>query len=147
MKTALVTGAARGIGKATAELFGKSGFRVLALDKEPVSGGIRYDLTGLGGIPELIEHNHNGWLVPQGDTQSLSAAMVNLSRQPELRARFADHGKKHIVARFSAERYLHELETFYHYHSGKKPKIIHEERAGAKPGSEIRLDVQAGGIS
>jgi 3-oxoacyl-[acyl-carrier protein] reductase len=54
VKTALVTGAARGIGKATAELFGKSGFRVLALDKEPVSGGIRYDLTGLGGIPKLI---------------------------------------------------------------------------------------------
>jgi glycosyltransferase involved in cell wall biosynthesis len=100
-----------------------------------------------GGIPELIEHNQNGWLVPQGDSQSLAAAMVNLGRQPKLRARFAEQGKKHIVARFSAERYLHELENFYHYHSGKKPKAIHQERAGVTPGSEIRLDVQAGGIS
>jgi glycosyltransferase involved in cell wall biosynthesis len=100
-----------------------------------------------GGIPELIEHNQNGWLVPQGDTQSLASAMVNLGRQPELRTRFAEQGKQHIVARFSAERFLHELENFYHYHSGQKPKITHEERAGAKSASEIRLDVQAGGIS
>jgi len=54
VKTALVTGAARGIGKATAALFGKAGFRVLSLDKETLSGGIKYDLTDLAGIPKLI---------------------------------------------------------------------------------------------
>ena len=54
MKTALVTGAARGIGKATAALLGKAGFKILSLDKEPLPGGIRYDLTDLAGIPKLI---------------------------------------------------------------------------------------------
>jgi 3-oxoacyl-[acyl-carrier protein] reductase len=55
LKTALVTGAARGIGKATAALFEKSGFRVLALDKDVIPGGITYDLTNLDGIPKLVD--------------------------------------------------------------------------------------------
>jgi 3-oxoacyl-[acyl-carrier protein] reductase len=54
VKTALVTGAARGIGKATAALFERSGFRVLRLDKVAIPGGITYDLTDLTGIPKLI---------------------------------------------------------------------------------------------
>lgn len=52
MKTALVTGAARGIGRAVADALEKSGLRVLKLD---VQGGIPYDLTDLAGIPRLID--------------------------------------------------------------------------------------------
>jgi NAD(P)-dependent dehydrogenase (short-subunit alcohol dehydrogenase family) len=55
VKTALVTGAARGIGRATAVLFERSGFRVLALDKDVIPGGITYDLTNLAGIPKLVD--------------------------------------------------------------------------------------------
>jgi len=55
LKTALVTGAARGIGKATAALFERSGFRVLALDKDVIPGGITYDLTNVAGIPKLVD--------------------------------------------------------------------------------------------
>lgn len=58
MKTALVTGAARGIGKACAEALRKSGFRVLALDREfsaTSDGKIQYDLTDLAGIARLVE--------------------------------------------------------------------------------------------
>ena len=52
MKTALVTGAARGIGRATADALAKAGLRVLRLD---VEGEIAYDLTNLPGIPKLID--------------------------------------------------------------------------------------------
>ena len=52
MKTALVTGTARGIGLATANALQKAGLRVLRLD---VQGEIAYDLTNLAGIPKLIE--------------------------------------------------------------------------------------------
>ena len=51
MKTALVTGAARGIGRAAADALAKAGFRVLRLDLE---GEIKYDLTDLAGIPKLV---------------------------------------------------------------------------------------------
>jgi 3-oxoacyl-[acyl-carrier protein] reductase len=58
VKTALVTGAARGIGRAAAEALSKSGVRVIALDREfPNSFSFEklvYDLTDLAGIPALV---------------------------------------------------------------------------------------------
>jgi 3-oxoacyl-[acyl-carrier protein] reductase len=59
LKTALVTGAGRGIGRAAAEVLAKSGLHVFGLDKqfqeiqksvEPVE----FDLTDLAGIPALV---------------------------------------------------------------------------------------------
>jgi len=55
VKTALVTGAASGIGRAVCSLFDKSGFKVVPLDKEKIPGGITYDLSDLAGIPKLID--------------------------------------------------------------------------------------------
>lgn len=58
MPTALVTGAGRGIGLATARAFVELGWRVLALDKRFGNelGGerVEYDLTDLAGIPNLV---------------------------------------------------------------------------------------------
>ena len=58
MPTALVTGAGRGIGRATAKAFAHLGWKVLALDKafrgKPVGRRIDYDLTDLDGIPKLV---------------------------------------------------------------------------------------------
>jgi NAD(P)-dependent dehydrogenase (short-subunit alcohol dehydrogenase family) len=57
--TALVTGAGRGIGLATARAFLKEGWKVLALDKQfgtEIAGErVDYDLAGLAGIPQLVQ--------------------------------------------------------------------------------------------
>jgi 3-oxoacyl-[acyl-carrier protein] reductase len=59
VKTALVTGAGRGIGRAAAEALAASGLRVLGLDREfsdsPAFERVIYDLTDLAGIPRLLE--------------------------------------------------------------------------------------------
>ena len=52
MKTALVTGAARGIGRAAADALQKAGLKVHRLD---LQGEVPYDLTDLGGIARLID--------------------------------------------------------------------------------------------
>ena len=53
MKTALVTGAARGIGRAAADALQKAGLKVLRLDVQGAE--IAYDLTNLAGIPKLVD--------------------------------------------------------------------------------------------
>ena len=60
MRTALVTGAARGIGRAAAEALARSGLRVLGLDvsfaeDHPPFDKLVFDLTDLAGIPALVE--------------------------------------------------------------------------------------------
>ncbi len=61
MNTVLVTGAARGIGLATARAFLKAGWQVLALDKdfsncdEKGFERIEFDLQNLPGIKKLVE--------------------------------------------------------------------------------------------
>lgn len=58
MSTVLVTGAGRGIGRATAQAFLDAGWRVLALDKafaQPALGErVDYDLRDLAGIAALV---------------------------------------------------------------------------------------------
>ena len=51
--TALVTGAARGIGRATAEALRKAGCNVIGLDREECD--VVYDLTDIAGIPRMAE--------------------------------------------------------------------------------------------
>jgi 3-oxoacyl-[acyl-carrier protein] reductase len=60
LKTALVTGAGRGIGRAAAEALAKSGVRVLGLDlsfpeESPPFEKVLFDLTRLDAIPGLVE--------------------------------------------------------------------------------------------
>ena len=58
MPAALVTGAGRGIGLASARAFLAAGWKVLALDKrfgaEVAGERVDYDLTDLAGIPALV---------------------------------------------------------------------------------------------
>jgi 3-oxoacyl-[acyl-carrier protein] reductase len=52
LRTALVTGAARGIGRAAADALQKAGLKVLRLD---VQGEVAFDLTDLAGIAKLVD--------------------------------------------------------------------------------------------
>ena len=58
MNTALVTGAARGIGRAAADALRKSGMKVWSLDRDFAQSNpeqVSYDLTDLAGIPKLVD--------------------------------------------------------------------------------------------
>jgi len=52
-KTALVTGAARGIGRAAAEALRKAGCKVIGLDREACE--VVYDLTDIAGIAKVVQ--------------------------------------------------------------------------------------------
>ena len=68
--------------------------------------------ASVDGIPEIIAHDKNGWLVPSRDEPALAAAIVQLSRDSDLRRRLAQQGSQD-VRKFNADRYLAELQGFY----------------------------------
>ena len=69
--------------------------------------------TAVGGIPEIITHDENGWLVRAGDEQALTSAMAHLYPRSLLRERLAERARHDVAARFSVDRYMTELQGFY----------------------------------
>jgi glycosyltransferase involved in cell wall biosynthesis len=91
---------------------------------EAMASGTPVLAAACDGLTEIIEHGVDGWLVPTGDEQTLAAAIISLSRQPALRAQLAEQGKKHVASRFSADRYLAQLQTFYCSNVESKSKAL-----------------------
>lgn len=106
----------------SAEPFGLVALEAMACGTPVVAGAC-------DGLAEIIEHGVDGWLVPTEDEKTLAAAIVNLSRRPALRAQLAEQGKKQVASRFSAGRYLDELQAFYFSNLQSKSK----ELAGGSP--------------
>jgi glycosyltransferase involved in cell wall biosynthesis len=55
--------------------------------------------SNVGGIPELITHNHTGMLFPAGQIDALAEVLAELIRQPDRRLQLAGQAHASIVAR------------------------------------------------
>ena len=68
--------------------------------------------TDILGLPELIEHEVSGLLVPSGESPPLADALQSLADSPALRARLGLSGRQKVLEDFnnvkSAEK-LHGL--------------------------------------
>jgi glycosyltransferase involved in cell wall biosynthesis len=60
--------------------------------------------TNAGGVPELIESEINGILVPPGDADGLATALLRLRNDARLCERIRLAGRSRIADRFRVER-------------------------------------------
>ena len=67
--------------------------------------------TDVSAIPELIEQNVTGLLVPPGNPIALAEALERLIRLPEERARLGAAGEHHVRRHFSMEAGINLLAT------------------------------------
>ena len=70
---------------------------------EAQSQGLACVATSLAGIPELIEDEATGLLVPPADPVALAAALSRLIGDPALRARLGAAGEQRVRAEFDAK--------------------------------------------
>ena len=78
---------------------------------EVMSVGVPVVTTNIGGNPEIIEHEKDGFLVPLGDTKRLSSHVSNLLSSGELRTKIVAAGKRK-AKQFSNERMVEETAKF-----------------------------------
>lgn len=80
---------------------------------EGLASGRAVLATAVGGTPEMIRHEVNGWLVPARDPQPLAAALMTLLNDRDLRDRLGAAARADAVQRFSIRRFMEELNSLY----------------------------------
>jgi len=69
--------------------------------------------TNAGGVPEIIEHNKNGLLVPPEDWRSLAEALRRLVSDQNLSLVLSQNARKTVEEKFSLDKHLYEIEKVY----------------------------------
>jgi len=69
--------------------------------------------THITGIPELIQANEEGLLVPPADTQSLAEAIALLMDNPELRQRLAQAGRQKVLNAYELKQNTQTLAAIF----------------------------------
>jgi colanic acid/amylovoran biosynthesis glycosyltransferase len=76
-----------------------------------------------GGIPEAVHEGVNGFLVPERDVNALSEHLLFLLKNPHLRRRMGDAGRKRVEKEFNILYQTKMLEQIYQHvinnHKGK----------------------------
>jgi glycosyltransferase involved in cell wall biosynthesis len=88
--------------------------------------------TRAGGIPEVIEDDESGLLVPPGDPDALRRAIERLRDEPAARRRLGEGARAVWRERFTPERLAAELTRAYDDTLAAKAG----ERRGAEPGPQ-----------
>lgn len=80
---------------------------------EAMSVGLPVVATAVGGNPELVVDGKTGFLIAPGDAAGLYARLLALAREPKLRQRLGQAGRRRVAARFSLETMLNGYLRLY----------------------------------
>ena len=69
--------------------------------------------TNVGGIPEVISHGENGYLVELGDTEKVAEYGIQLLQDPILHKQMVETSLMFIEERFSSKKIVEQYEAMY----------------------------------
>lgn len=76
--------------------------------------------TRVGGIPDIIEHERTGLLIPPADAPAIAESIWRLYSEPELRNQLGFNAARAVNEQFSAERMNREILQVYEKHLGAR---------------------------
>ena len=80
---------------------------------EAMASGLPVFATQHGGIPEAIENDVSGVLVPERDHQKLAQALLNAAQAPNFLSRIAGSGAEVVRKEFDLQSQAQRLEDIY----------------------------------
>jgi glycosyltransferase involved in cell wall biosynthesis len=80
---------------------------------EAASSGRPIVATDVQGCREVVQDGVNGLLVPPRDPQALAQALETLARDPDLRKKMGENGRRLVLDRFSGHRIHQETIAVY----------------------------------
>ncbi len=80
---------------------------------EAMLAGLPVIATRVGGIPELVQGEVTGLLVPPGDPLALQNALEQLIVSEGSRRLFGERGRQRALQQFTAECMIHRVRTLY----------------------------------
>ncbi len=69
--------------------------------------------TAVGGLPEVVEHDKTGLLIPPRDAEALAGALERLLSDPAWARELGDHARDHVREHFSLDRLGREINEIY----------------------------------
>lgn len=79
---------------------------------EAMAAGKPIVASNVGGIPDLVKHDHNGLLVPPGDEKALAACIKQLLNDPE-KGKMMGQRSRERCHQFSVEAMIEKIEKLY----------------------------------
>ena len=81
---------------------------------ESMAQGVPPIVTDVGGMPELVEHNHSGLVVPSRDAPALRAALLDLLHNPDRRRAMGQAARERIAGPFHVRHTAEKTLALYH---------------------------------
>jgi glycosyltransferase involved in cell wall biosynthesis len=88
--------------------------------------------SDISGIREVVDDGVNGFLVPVRDARALAGAIERLARDPELRKRMAEAGRRKARLGFDERRTFEKVEQRYRELLARRPVPEPADRVGCR---------------
>lgn len=79
---------------------------------EGMASGTCVIASSVGGVPEILDTGHNGFLVEPNDPASLAATMLDVLEHPDKLNAIGSAAREHVLARFSWDRLIADVRQF-----------------------------------
>jgi glycosyltransferase involved in cell wall biosynthesis len=77
--------------------------------------------TAISGVPELVQNEKTGYLVPQADPERLAEGLMAVWSDPQKAALLAAEGRKLVLQEFDLRQNVSQLAALFYQYSGVRP--------------------------
>ncbi|MBA4323284.1 MAG: hypothetical protein C0408_10760 [Odoribacter sp.] len=69
--------------------------------------------TSVGALPEVVDDGETGILIPPGDVDALCESIKYLIKNPDIRLKMGENGRKRVLERFTIEENVRKTEDIF----------------------------------